>query len=352
MIKFFRKIRKNLLSEGRTGKYLKYAIGEIVLVVIGIFIALQLNIWNENRKTDQEIITILTEVQKDLGTNIQQSEILFDYYHRRDSIITLAVHDKLTEENYRGANNYEYMYVASGAHHLKIYNKGFKSLTERLDEIPKEYQKLLEPLNEIYTINNYEIDKFDARIDKITNRYMDDLASKRPWYYKLDQGEISDAAIDYYLHDPLYKNALYLYSNAAYHLTCHVGRFDINAVNSYKQIRKLTGQPENLPDFIPQHRIAVTNEMYEELVGKYRLISSKYYGGEASVVDEPYTMKVSEDGLELVHVSGDIYPLYFKSKTMLYSTDSEISIERDSENQLSRLIYRSPFYEDEYLKVD
>ena len=50
MIKFFRKIRQNLLSEGKTIKYLKYAIGEIVLVMIGILLALQVNNWNESRK--------------------------------------------------------------------------------------------------------------------------------------------------------------------------------------------------------------------------------------------------------------------------------------------------------------
>ena len=50
MIKFFRKIRQNLLSEGKTGKYLKYALGEIILVVVGILIALQINNWNERRK--------------------------------------------------------------------------------------------------------------------------------------------------------------------------------------------------------------------------------------------------------------------------------------------------------------
>ena len=50
MIKFFRHIRQRLLSEGKTGKYFKYAIGEIILVVIGILIALQINNWNENRK--------------------------------------------------------------------------------------------------------------------------------------------------------------------------------------------------------------------------------------------------------------------------------------------------------------
>ena len=50
MIKFFRHIRKSLLMENKTTKYFKYAIGEIVLVVIGILIALQINNWNEHRK--------------------------------------------------------------------------------------------------------------------------------------------------------------------------------------------------------------------------------------------------------------------------------------------------------------
>jgi len=50
MIKFFRKSRYELMNQNKTTKYFKYAIGEIVLVVIGILIALQINNWNENRK--------------------------------------------------------------------------------------------------------------------------------------------------------------------------------------------------------------------------------------------------------------------------------------------------------------
>ena len=49
MIKFFRIIRQNLLNKGKTSRYFKYAIGEIVLVVIGILIALQINDWNQQR---------------------------------------------------------------------------------------------------------------------------------------------------------------------------------------------------------------------------------------------------------------------------------------------------------------
>ncbi len=74
MIQFFRKIRQNLLLEGKTGKYLKYAIGEIVLVVIGILIALQINNWNENRKRNMEEVLILNSLHEDLELAKKQSE--------------------------------------------------------------------------------------------------------------------------------------------------------------------------------------------------------------------------------------------------------------------------------------
>jgi hypothetical protein len=65
MIKFFRRIRQNLLMENKTGKYLKYAIGEIILVVIGILIALQINNWNELRKQNEEEQIILSGLIED-----------------------------------------------------------------------------------------------------------------------------------------------------------------------------------------------------------------------------------------------------------------------------------------------
>ncbi len=69
MIKFFRKIRQNLLLEGKTGRYLKYAIGEIVLVVIGILIALSINNWNEYRKETNFEQKILRELKSDFVYN-------------------------------------------------------------------------------------------------------------------------------------------------------------------------------------------------------------------------------------------------------------------------------------------
>jgi hypothetical protein len=91
MIKFLRRIRQNLLSEGNAGKYLKYAIGEIFLVVVGILIALQINNWNE-KKNEQSIEkdymqNMLEDLQNDLTIykNFQKSNS--EIYTLIDSII-------------------------------------------------------------------------------------------------------------------------------------------------------------------------------------------------------------------------------------------------------------------------
>ena len=66
MIKFFRKIRYNLMEHNKTGKYLKYAVGEIVLVVIGILIALSINNWNQQRLDDKEEQRVLSSIIQDI----------------------------------------------------------------------------------------------------------------------------------------------------------------------------------------------------------------------------------------------------------------------------------------------
>ena len=71
MIKFFRKIRQNLISEGKTMNYLKYAIGEILLVIIGILIALSINNWNENRKLKIEEHNSLIDLRSEVASNIE-----------------------------------------------------------------------------------------------------------------------------------------------------------------------------------------------------------------------------------------------------------------------------------------
>ncbi len=88
MIKFFRKIRYTLMEQNKTSKYIKYAIGEIFLVVIGILIALSINNWNQERKDRILEKEYLTRLKKDIEFDINWTNtyILGRYKRKVESL--------------------------------------------------------------------------------------------------------------------------------------------------------------------------------------------------------------------------------------------------------------------------
>lgn len=82
MIKFFRKIRQNLLSESKTVKYLKYAIGEIILVMIGILLALQVSNWNKNRIERSKEANYIKNINREFKLNRTQLDTVI-FYHQK-----------------------------------------------------------------------------------------------------------------------------------------------------------------------------------------------------------------------------------------------------------------------------
>ncbi len=116
MIKFFRHIRQRLLTENKTGKYFKYAIGEIVLVVIGILIALQINNWNQEHKQKALMITnirsIGEEVQIDTDNIKKTIEILHDQSEAARFIIpTMESKDRIIEDSLKFILNFNYFTI-------------------------------------------------------------------------------------------------------------------------------------------------------------------------------------------------------------------------------------------------
>ena len=97
MVKIYRNIRQKLLSESKTGKYIKYAVGEIVLVVIGILIALQVNNWNEGRKSKLQQTVFLKNIRQDLMNDLVQLDKIIDYQTKKLQVVT-ALSEELTHE--------------------------------------------------------------------------------------------------------------------------------------------------------------------------------------------------------------------------------------------------------------
>lgn len=85
MIKLLRNIRRNLLNEGKTTKYFKYAIGEIFLVVIGILIALQINNWNEEKKHQKQLQIKMHSILGDMREDALQIKSLIEDLEKQNS---------------------------------------------------------------------------------------------------------------------------------------------------------------------------------------------------------------------------------------------------------------------------
>jgi len=343
MIPFFRKIRKTLADDNKPLKYFRYAIGEIVLVIIGILIALQINNANELRKTEKKIVSILKEVQNDLALDIQKSDELIAYYSNKDSIIRLIQADKLTYEDYKNDAFNRLRTILSGAFHIKIHTNGYNNLMENVDNIPEHLKAIIDPLNEIYIYNKYEIDKFDLRIDKVTDRMLDDMAANKEWFYQMRRSVLTDTMIDYYMTDPFYKNAAEIYNNAGYfNLSRQVKIFRLNAVRAYKQINTLLKNKDSLPDFIPHNLVKLTPEQLQNYVGTYKFVDIEDLQG---TPDVKFKFWIQDN--QLVRNSSnnpEIRGLYFESLDNAFELEDiykKFEFIRNDANQITGAIYQN-----------
>ena len=176
MIKFFRHIRKSLLMEtGKTSKYFKYAIGEIVLVVIGILIALSINTWNENKKTKSYEVKMLSEIAKALDSDINYFKFSSKRLQSLDSASThfiRLVHEKSTfNDTLYKAGFSRWYYLRAGINYL--YNPGpYEALkSSGLDRVSNDSLR-----NNLINFYDFESPRREALIQHYDREYEDDVA--------------------------------------------------------------------------------------------------------------------------------------------------------------------------------
>ena len=153
MIKFFRKIRYDLMEKNKTGKYFKYAIGEIILVVLGILIALQINNWNENRKALITENALYSSIVSDLGVDKDKLNIVLEglksfkdtQFQVFNEIIGEAVFDKNTfYEDLRWGERFNP--IVKENHNITISTISNESIREELNQYFKLEERTKEAL--------------------------------------------------------------------------------------------------------------------------------------------------------------------------------------------------------------
>lgn len=210
MIKFFRHVRQRLLSESKFSKYLIYAFGEIILVVIGILIALQINNWNDNRKSRVRINQILKKVHEELALNIDNSNDLTSFYSAKEGNIGKVLRKEVSKQDY---HNPGLVYLIWNSSTLDLSDNVAKELDGFTELLNKEQNELVSRINQLYSVKP-TLDAMDAEIEKAVSDFDARLKGTTNWYYLSNNpSNLPEVAYDYFLNDTLYLNDVAYYES-------------------------------------------------------------------------------------------------------------------------------------------
>ncbi len=216
-MKFFRQIRQRFFIDKKFGRYLLYATGEIILIVIGIMIALQLDNYNEGLKKEEEIVKNLTELKSELESNIFKIHGILRFYNNRDSLIRQHLCKTISREDIKSINDLRTQWV--------LITTNFVAPLDRaaLDKVISNLENLPEELGNV----KYGVRYFDAKYEEIDLDYTeyyevasgeDDYRAKNlNWYgetWRWDkpfEEEVYAKVLDYLFDDPHYQNQLFTY---------------------------------------------------------------------------------------------------------------------------------------------
>ena len=214
------------MEKKKTGKYLKYAIGEIILVVIGILIALSINNWNEDRKQQSKIKSIYSVIKSDLKYDIEKFDKIMKHMSMADTIFKKVIERKMTNEDYQNCSSCTS--ILGGYQDVEIEKGGLKLLIDNSDLFESQRDSLFVKISKFYSY--YETEITASQKEMHTNFYDTWLYWKKnkSWYADFNKGIKNDEMILYMLNSWSYRNEV----SAAYTLQYLVY---LNQLKDYKK---------------------------------------------------------------------------------------------------------------------
>lgn len=260
MIKFFRKIRKKLLVENRFNKYLLYATGEIILVVIGILIALQINNWNTNKANEEQAYNQLLEVQKEVLNNIIAFDKTGTYYFQKLRDVRRVFSDTLTIEDYQKSRTLRNIMTSNRS--ILIQNEAFNKLAENADNLPDQYKPLVVELKKLYNHSRFKSSR--TRLDELQNKYFEFALEFSESMYRDEY----DAVYQFMLTNKGYKNKLARFSWTLDDLASELVDKKYVGITIYNQMVAL-GFPNSDNPILKTMVQEVTPKLAEPFIGNY-----------------------------------------------------------------------------------
>ena len=269
MLTIFRKIRHNQISGNRLGTYLVYALGEIILVVLGILIALKINNLNEQSKHERKIIAAFKEIHSELSGDLIEVNELIEYYRNLDSTLNYLLSGQVSRSDYESDSLRSLVYYPMNYHLLAFDQNGYNSLLQLYSDFPEKYLPLISSLKRIYDFIPGEQAYAERLIDQLFEDKSEYLKHNTDWYADFYYNNLmSEDVIEFFLTDSYYQNYLAdFHISAMQNLFPRLVQFRFQAAEVYHNISDIlapdfTGPDSSLYSFTPQD--------YAHLVGNYQ----------------------------------------------------------------------------------
>lgn len=192
------------MKTGKTGKYFKYAIGEIVLVVIGILLALQINNWNESRNKQQNLQNIYATIKTDLLEDIKNIDKLISETAPLEKDYVAIINKTRTKEDFKDC---EFCwYVNLGYSDIKLRNNGISLLLDFNKLNNSSNDSLTIALKNLYNRPVLDIETDMRELRSTNDDYLKTILNNKPWFPELTKTIITDDFIEYAITDIEYRN--------------------------------------------------------------------------------------------------------------------------------------------------
>jgi hypothetical protein len=230
------------MSENKTRKYLKYAIGEIVLVVIGIMIALNINNRNEDKKTLDQVNTIVGRVLNELVDNIDETTALFRIEDEIDSILNLYLTDKWKEQYLQGLDTGITpidIFNETGNHFsISLTQNSYNQLVNNVDNLPSAYMDFYDELVGLYETSKRKLWEEQDIIFEIEKEIFNRRSKLDFWRDRRTTDEGLDIKLleEYVLEDLDFKSHAYRWYSAIAKQRRFAGYFRTQAIKCYNMI--------------------------------------------------------------------------------------------------------------------
>jgi hypothetical protein len=243
MIKFFRAIRQKSLAQNNIVRYLLYATGEIVLVVIGILIALAITDWNETRKKEQKIQLVFEDILLDLASDITSTNNLMQYYEEKDTLIYLVLYGNLTTEDYYSYKMPGLWGLTGDYFGVDLTQNGYNNLIQDLDAIPLKYKPIIKELNELYGRRKNSLVYYNTQMREMIDSNVKESSHEEGG---IDLGDslamVQGIQRNYFTNKYRQEVKMYNYNGLRNHLLLALD-YRSNAIECYKKIAPLLNKP-------------------------------------------------------------------------------------------------------------